>query len=77
MKKIETAIGEIQSIPRRFFNAEGAAVGAEERGGGFSLRPLREPLRPLRLISLRGSLVAADRAMPLQDYPSVCQQGLH
>src|SRR5436190_6479019 len=31
------------------FNAEDAKVGAEERAGGFSLRPLREPLRPLRL----------------------------
>ena len=59
MKKIETAIREIQSIPRRFFNAEGAEVGAEERGGGFSLRPLRKPLRPLRLVRLRGSLVTA------------------
>ena len=33
---------------RRFFNAEDAEVGAEEPEGGFSLRPLREPLRPLR-----------------------------
>ncbi len=59
MKKIETAIREIQLIPRRFFNAESTEVGVEERGGGFSLRPLRKPLRPLRLITLRGSLVAA------------------
>src|SRR5438094_16155 len=33
----------------KIFNAEDAEVGAEERGGGFSLRPLREPSRPLRL----------------------------
>ena len=62
MKKIGTAIREIQSIPRRFLNAEDAEVGVEERGGGFSLRSRpagRKPLRPLRLITLRGSLVAA------------------
>jgi hypothetical protein len=34
------------------FNAEDAAVVAEERGDGFSLWPLREPLRPLRLVRL-------------------------
>ena len=54
-----TAIREIQSIPRRNFNAEDAAVVVEEGGGGFSLRPLRGPWRPLRLIRLRGSLVAS------------------
>src|SRR5439155_20204724 len=54
-----SAVREIQSTPRRFFNAEDAEVGAEERGDGFSLRPLREPSRPLRLIRLHGSLVAA------------------
>ena len=43
------AIREIQSITRRCFNAKDAKVGAEERGGGFSLRPLRKPSRPLRL----------------------------
>ena len=43
------------SRPAKIFNAKDAEVGAEERGGGFSLQPLREPLRPLRLISLRGS----------------------
>ena len=32
---------------------------AEERGGGFPLRPLRAPQRPLRLIRPSGSLVAA------------------
>ena len=32
-------------------------VGAEECGGGFSLRPSREPLRPLRLIRRSGILV--------------------
>ena len=44
---------------REDFNAEDAKVSAEERGGRFSLRPLREPLRPLRLIGTPRSLVAA------------------
>jgi hypothetical protein len=35
-------------IREDFFNAEAAEVGAERRGGEFSLRPLRKPLRPLR-----------------------------
>jgi alpha-L-rhamnosidase len=48
-----------------FFIAEDAKVGAEVRGDGPSLRPLREPLRSLRLIRPCGSLVAAGRAVPL------------
>ena len=39
-------------VLQRSFNAEDAKVGAEERGGEFSLRPLRQPLRPLGLIAL-------------------------
>ena len=38
---LRSAIREIQSTPRRLFNAEEAEVGAEERGGGLSLRPWR------------------------------------
>ena len=43
------------------FNAEDTEVGAEERGDGFSSRPLREPLRPLRLIRPCASSVASVR----------------
>jgi hypothetical protein len=54
-----SAISQHRRVLRRFFNAEDAKVGAEERGGEFSLRPSREPLRPLRLIRLSGILVVA------------------
>ena len=53
------AIAQHRRVLRRFFNAEDAKVGAEERGGEFSLRPSRAPLRPLRLIRPSGILVVA------------------
>ena len=86
MKRIETAIREIQSIRRRFFNAEifrttlnpeprTLNLERERRAAwrskfevqsstvqslfGCGLAALRKHLRPLRLITLRGSLVAA------------------
>jgi hypothetical protein len=54
-----SAIAQHRRVLRRFFDAEDAKVGAEERGGEFSLRPSREPLRPLRSIRPSGILVVA------------------
>ncbi len=60
-----SAIAHPRRVLRRFFTAKAAKVGAEERGGEFSLRPSREPLRPLRLIRLFGILDCAAAALRL------------
>jgi hypothetical protein len=57
--RLGSAIAQPHRGRRRFKNAEHAQVGAEERGGEFSLRPSRAPWRPRRLIRLSGTLVVA------------------
>jgi len=51
------ATREIQSIPRRCFNAEDAEVSTEERGGGFSLHCyLPTSSWPAKIFAERGPL---------------------
>ena len=54
-----SAVSPPRAILRRFFNARDTEISAAERRGGCPLRPLREPLPPLRLLTRSGCLVAA------------------
>src|SRR5438093_27484 len=57
-----TAVHPTQSISRGFLNAKDAKVYAKERRGS-ALRPLREPLRPLRLIRPFSRVAALPRCV--------------